>query len=122
MLSLARLHQRQLRLPTRGDWVHLLRHLPGRTAAFLRAAYIEGPKALIQGRYSRRQGVFLCLATAPILLGALFITLPGVLFPSPEHRAYYHFAVTVGNELVAVIPVLIGMLATTFGLRLPTDG
>ncbi|MCU0795490.1 MAG: hypothetical protein MUF31_06090 [Akkermansiaceae bacterium] len=122
MLSLTQLRTSHLRLPTRGEWIHLFRRLPGRFVKFLRAAYIDGPKAVLRGEFTHRQGLFLCLATLPILIGALFITLPEVLFPSPGHRAYYHFAISVGNELVAMVPVIIGMVATTFGLRLPLDG
>ena len=122
MLSLTQLQAVQLRAPSRQEWLQILRKLPADLRDFLRAAYIEGPKAILRGNFSKRQGTLLCMATMPILLGVLFVTVPGILFPSPGHKAYYHFAVSLGNELIALVPMFIGIVSTTVGLKLPVDG
>lgn len=93
----------------------------GRIAHQLRLTYIDGPRALLAGRYSHRQAAYIMLATLPVFLGTLFITVPGILFPSPGHKAFYHFACSVGSDFSALIPVILGAISTSLGFKIPLE-
>jgi hypothetical protein len=89
------------------------------SAKFLKSCYVDGFRALIAGRYTRRQAALIIAGNLPTILGALMITVPGVLFPSPGHQAFYHFAATLGCEPSSLIPVFLGAISSTLGLRIP---
>ena len=103
-----------------------LRKLSGRivkaiktTGIFLKTSYVDGFRALVEGRYNRRQAVMIIAGSLPTILGALMITLPGLLFPSPGHQAFYYFGSTLGCEPSSLIPVVLGTVSSTLGLRIP---
>ncbi|MEP4076582.1 hypothetical protein [Haloferula sp.] len=88
-------------------------------AKFLKSCYVDGFRALIEGRYSRRQAAMIIAGTLPTILGTMMITVPSILFPSPGHQAFYHFGNTLGGEPASLIPVAIGAISSTLGLRIP---
>jgi hypothetical protein len=89
------------------------------TGIFLKTCYVDGFRALLAGHYSRRQAAVIMCATMPTILGALMITVPGLLFPSPGHQAFYHFAETLGRDPTSLIPVILGTISSTLGLKIP---
>lgn len=86
---------------------------------FLKTCYVDGTKALIAGRYSRTQAAMIIAGNLPAILGALLITFPSVLFPTPGHQAFYHFADILGTDPTSLIPMAIGAVSSTLGLRIP---
>ena len=86
---------------------------------FFRNWFIDGPKLLMKGKFSRREGVFLAIGALPALMGAAYIILPDFLFPTPQHNAFFHFARTVSHDVASLIPLGIGVLASLFSFRLP---
>jgi hypothetical protein len=86
---------------------------------FFRNWFITGPKLLLKGKFSRRAGVFISIAAVPAIAVALFLTLPGILFPTPQHNQFFHFAKVISGDAATLIPVAIGILSSIFCLRLP---
>jgi hypothetical protein len=86
---------------------------------FFRNWFVDGPRHLLAGRFSTREGVFMSIAAVPALLAVAFLTVPGFLFSSPEQHAFYHFAQNLQNEVASLIPAGIGALSTLFSLRFP---
>ncbi len=91
-------------------------HLNGE---FFRNWFINGPKLLLKGEFSRRAGIFMVIAAIPAIAVALFLTLPGMLFPTPQHNQFFHFANVISRDAITMVPVAIGVLSTIFCLRLP---
>ncbi len=90
-----------------------------RTPAFLKTCYVDGLLAIIGGRYSRRQAALIITAMLPVLLTTALITVPLILFPTEGHRAYFQFASILSTEPVSLIPMLIGSVSATLGLKVP---
>lgn len=89
------------------------------TGRFLKTCYVDGFLALVEGRYTRRQAAMIIAGSLPTILGALMITVPGLLFPTPDHNAFFHFGSLLACETTSLIPMGLGALSTTLGLRIP---
>lgn len=97
-----------------------IRGLPGHfSRAFFRDWFIDGPRMLLKGRFTRRAGAFMIASALPSILTALFLTVPGLLFHTPEHHAFFHFAKTLEGDGASLLPILLGSLSSLFGFRLP---
>lgn len=90
-----------------------------RTTHFLKLCYVDGFRALVAARYDRRQACIIIAATIPALLSAGVLFIPTILFPTPEHKEYYHFARTLAEDSISMLPVALGAIATTLGLKIP---
>jgi hypothetical protein len=87
--------------------------------AFFREWFIDGPRMLLTGRFTRRAGAFMVASALPSILTALFLTVPGMLFHTPEHHAFFHFAKTLEGDGVSMLPVILGTLSSLFSFRFP---
>ena len=87
--------------------------------AYFRDWFIEGPKLMIKGCFSRRAAGFMIVSALPAILTGLFLTVPGLLFYTPEHNAYFHFARILEGEAPSVIPVILGTISSIFSFRFP---
>ncbi len=85
--------------------------------AYFRDWFVLGPRLLLKGGFSKRAAGFMIASAAPGILAALFVLVPGVLFHTPEHNAYFHFAKIVEGN--ATMPVLLGMVSAIFSFRFP---
>jgi hypothetical protein len=85
--------------------------------AYFRDWFITGPKLILKGGFSHRAAGFMIAAATPAILAALFITIPGLLFHTPEHNAYFHFAKIVEGD--SVLPVILGTISSIFSFRFP---
>ena len=54
--------------------------------------FIEGPSRLITARFNQRNAVFMVALSIPALLVTALLTLPELLFNTPQHNEYYEFA------------------------------
>lgn len=95
--------------------VVFFRQAPG----FLKSCYVDGVRAIIAGRYNRRQAVLIMMAMLPVLLTTAVITVPLILFPTEGHKAYFQFASILNTDPASWIPFLIGSVTATLGLKLP---
>lgn len=91
----------------------------GEEGDFFRNWFIIGPKLLMKGKFNRRTAVFIGFAAVPAIAVALFLTVPGILFPTPQHNQFFHFAKVISGDSATLIPVAIGVLSSIFCLRLP---
>lgn len=89
------------------------------TGSFLKTCYVDGFLALLAGRYTRRQAAMIIAGSLPTILGTMMITVPGILFPTPGHQAFFHFGNTLSCDPTSLIPVALGAISTTLGLRIP---
>ncbi|PAW67530.1 MAG: hypothetical protein B9S38_12285 [Verrucomicrobiia bacterium Tous-C4TDCM] len=87
--------------------------------AYFRDWFVEGPKLLLKGCFSRRAAGFMIASATPAILTGIVLTVPGLLFDTPEHKAYFHFARILEGEAASAIPVILGTISSIFSFRLP---
>jgi hypothetical protein len=86
---------------------------------YFREWFVEGPRLLLAGCFSRRAAGFMIAAASPAILAALFLTVPGLLFHTPEHNQFFHFARIIESEAASALPVILGMISSICSFRLP---
>ena len=86
---------------------------------FLKTCYVDGTKALVAGHYTRSQAAMIIAGNMPAILGANMITFPSILFPTPGHQAFYYFGNILNTDPTSLIPMIIGAVSSTLGLRIP---
>lgn len=86
---------------------------------FFRSWFIDGPRLILQGRFTRREGIFMAVAAAPAILATLFLTLPGLVFDSPDQQAFFHFARGIQEEAISAFPIVLGAISSLCSLRFP---
>ena len=89
---------------------------------FFRSWLIEGPLRTLEGRFSHRAAGFMIAGAMPAILGALFLTVPGFLFQTPQHHAFFYFAKIVEGDSVSTLPMLLGAISSLFCFRFPLGG
>jgi len=72
--------------------------LPKGAARALRITFISGPCLLLKGQLSIKSASFMIMLCTPALLLWAMLTIPPLLFPFPEHNAYYQFAQIVTSD------------------------
>ncbi len=110
-------------IPASGDTRAHTSEIRDRTLAcaktFLHETFVIAPRLLLAGKYDKRKAGYIIAAACPILLAVLFMTVPSLLFPTPQHNAFFHFANIVATDAASTIPILLGIVSTTLGLRMP---
>ncbi|MEK7952092.1 hypothetical protein [Luteolibacter soli] len=91
-------------------------HFDGR---FFRSWFIDGPRLLLTGRFSHREAAFIAISALPALLALGLITLPALLFDSPQQNAFYHFGQYLKGENTAMMPMALGVISALFSFRFP---
>jgi hypothetical protein len=89
---------------------------------FFHSWFIEGPIQVLHGHFSKRAAGFMIACAMPAILAVIFITLPGLLFQTPEHHAYFYFAKFVQGDSASNLPVLLGAITSLFSFRFPLGG
>lgn len=84
---------------------------------FFRNWFVEGSKGLFNGHFNSRSAGFMIAAAIPGILIAAFLTIPGMLFQTPDHQAFYYFAKSLEGDSSTVLPVLLGTISAVFSLR-----
>lgn len=93
--------------------------IPRLNGEFFRNWFIDGPRLLLKGKFSRRAAGFMIIAAIPAIAAVLFLTVPGLLFPTPAHNAFFYFAKGVTGDIASFVPLALGLISTIFSLRFP---
>jgi hypothetical protein len=93
--------------------------MPRLDRQFFHNWFIDGPRLLLKGKYSRRAAGFMIVAAVPALAAVMFLTLPELLFPTPQHNAFFYFGKGVTNDVASYVPLALGLISSIFSLRLP---
>jgi hypothetical protein len=86
---------------------------------YFRSWFIDGPRLLLTGRFTQREGAFIVMSALPALLAVALITVPAYLFNSPQQNAFYHFAQCLKADNTSLIPMAFGAVASLFSFRFP---
>jgi len=85
----------------------------------LRLIFITGPKLLFTTKISGKCAFIMMLMTAPSLLCCVMLTMPGIIFQSPQQQAYFYFSKMLENDPARWIVLMLAGICTLISLAVP---
>lgn len=92
---------------------------PQHVKSFFLRVFFKGPKAFFSSQITGVCGALMILLCLPSLLYCALLTLPGILFYSPEQHAYYYFSRILNEDPSRWIIMSVAILCTMLALALP---
>ena len=90
-----------------------------RAMRYLRLIFISGPKVLLTSRISGKCAVIMAIMCSPALLCSFILTIPGLIFQSPQQHAYYYFSAVLNDDPTRWIVLLLAGICTLMSLAIP---
>lgn len=81
--------------------------------------FLKGPKMLLTSQISGLCGLLMILSCVPSLLYCAMLTIPGIVFNSPDQQAYFYFSKVLDDDPSHWIVLGVTGLSTLFALALP---
>ena len=85
----------------------------------LRITFFTGPRLLLTSRLSLKIAVMMILLCSPALIFCAMMTVPQLLFQSPQQQGYYYFAETLNQDPVTWLIFSLTGLCAVAALALP---
>lgn len=92
----------------------MLLHLP-------RQAFITGPRVLLTSRITGKCAALMFLLLTPAILSGMFLTLPPLLFQSPQQNAYFYFANVLERDPSRWLPMGFAVASILLALAIPAS-
>lgn len=89
------------------------------TKRLMHLTFISGPWLLLTSRLSAKTASLMIMLCVPALLFCALLTIPGLLFDSPEQHAYYQFAKALDQDPTRWIILAITGICTLVALAIP---
>ena len=86
---------------------------------FLRLTFVEGPNQLFNSRIEPKTAAIMSGMCAPALLFWAILTLPAMIFRSPEYHAYYHFAAMIEQDPVRWVVLVLATSCLVLSMAVP---
>ena len=86
---------------------------------YLRLTFISGPKQLLTSRISGTCAAFMAMMCAPALLFCSILTIPAMIFQSPQQNAYFHFAKVLEQDPTRWVVLLLAGLCAVMSMAVP---
>ena len=90
-----------------------------KSTSVLKLALISGPIVLFTSQISVKCAAAMMLMCMPALLLCTILTLPALLFESPQQNAYYYFAKVLEQDPTRWLVLLLTGLCVLLSLALP---
>ncbi|MES2657868.1 MAG: hypothetical protein V4689_04575 [Verrucomicrobiota bacterium] len=84
-----------------------------------RLTFITGPRKMFTSRMSSRCATYIMLLCLPAIALFLAITLPPIIFQSPDQKAYFYFATTLSRDLSSGYILALSVLCMFVAMALP---
>ncbi len=88
-------------------------------AQLLRLIFIAGPKVLINSQISGLCATAMILMCMPSFILCSMMTIPEMVFRSPDQHAYYYFAQLLNQDPTRWVVLALAAMCTLFSLALP---
>ncbi len=82
---------------------------------------LTGPVRLLKARFTRRNAVCLVALSIPALLVTLLLTLPALLFTTPQHNEYFEFAKQLNQGGERWLALGLSACCSLFAFAIPTE-
>ena len=86
---------------------------------YLRLTFISGPKQLLTSRISGTCAVFMAMMCAPALLFCSILTIPAMIFQSPQQNAYFHFAKVLEQDPARWVVLVLAGVCAVMSMAIP---
>ena len=86
---------------------------------YLRLIFSTGPKLLFTSRISGKCAFIMMLMTAPSLLCCVMLTMPGIIFQSPQQQAYFYFSKALEEDPSRWTVLAVAGICTLISLAVP---
>lgn len=90
-----------------------------RVLRFLKLIFISGPRVLLTSQISIKCAVAMIIMCLPALSFSALLTLPGLVFQSPQQNAYFYFAKVLEQDPTRWIVLSLTGLCVLLSLALP---
>jgi hypothetical protein len=87
----------------------------------LQLTFMSGPKVLVTSRISGKCAVIMALMCMPSLLCCFILTIPGLIFQSPQQHAYFYFSEVINEDPSRWIVLFFAGLCTLMSLAIPVS-
>ena len=91
-----------------------------RARRYVRTIYL-GPKVLLTSRITGKCAAFMMLMCAPSLLFCSLLTLPALIFQSPQQHAYFQFSRVLEQDPSRWAVLLLVSICTLMSLAVPAN-
>jgi len=88
-------------------------------ARFLRMMFMTGPRVLLTSRISGKCALVMAAMCSPALLFSFILTVPGIVFQSPNQHAYYYFSRVLNEDPTRWIALLLAGVCALLSLVIP---
>ena len=85
----------------------------------LRLTLISGPMVLFTSRISGKCAAIMMMMCAPSLLCCSILTIPALLFQSPQQNAYFHFSKVLEQDPIRWLALLLAGTCAILSLIVP---
>jgi len=85
----------------------------------LRLTFIRGPKVLFTSRISAKCAFVMSLMCLPSLSFCFLLTIPGLIFQSPQQQAYFYFSRVLNEDPSRWICLLLAGFCALLSLAVP---
>ncbi len=86
---------------------------------FLRMMFFHGPRRLFTSGISVKCAAFMVALCAPALIFCALLTIPGLLFSSPEQHAYFYFSRQINEDPSRWLVLLLAGMCALMSLAIP---
>ena len=87
----------------------------------LRMTFISGPILLFTSRLSVKSASIMIMLCVPTLLLTAVLTIPPLLFTSPDQNAYFQFAHTINSDPTRLLVLALAGICTVLALAIPAS-
>jgi hypothetical protein len=84
--------------------------------------FISGPRLLVTSQLSAKNASLMIMLSVPALLFCGMMTIPPMLFPSPEQNAYFHFARVLNHDPTRWPIFVLACVCSLLALAMPANG
>jgi hypothetical protein len=96
-----------------------VRHLLASFVRLPRLTFVDGPKQLLNSRIDPKTAAIMTGMCAPALLCWAVLTLPAMVFRSPEQNAYYYFSQMINQDPARWVVLLLATVCVVLSMAIP---
>ena len=98
---------------------HAASHGLPRVMSQIRLTFIKGPMLLLTSRISGKCAAIMAMMCAPSLLFCFLLTIPALIFQSPQQHAYFYFSKVLDQDPTRWVVLLLAGVCAILSLSLP---
>ena len=86
---------------------------------YFRLTFVVGPKILLTSRISGKCAALMFMLCSPSLLFCMVLTVPALLFKSPQQNAYFYFSTTINQDPSRWAVLVLAAICAILALAVP---